>query len=137
LPDQPQWIEIDLGQPRAVDSGRIVWYDTAHFGVEFVVEARLFPEQDWLPLFTDSEGRPSAVDFEFQPQWIRYVRLSGTHFAGQDRMLIRRFHLFACLEAAAGELPTYTPPGEANPQVKDDGQLWATTAEAQGVEDGS
>jgi hypothetical protein len=109
VPDQPQWIEIDLGQPRAVDSGRIIWLDPTHFASEFVVEGRLFPEQDWETLFADRDNRSSHVDFSFQPQWIRYIRLSGTRFAGRDRMMIRRFHLFACPDGAAGELPTREP----------------------------
>jgi glycosyltransferase involved in cell wall biosynthesis len=108
LPDLAQWIEIDLGQPRAVEAGRIAWLDQTNFGVEFAIEGRLYLDQDWEQLFAASENQLSTVEFRFAARWARYVRLSATRFAGQDRMLIRRFHVFACLDqAAAGELPSH------------------------------
>jgi glycosyltransferase involved in cell wall biosynthesis len=100
-PGGEQWIEIDLGQPRAVEAGRIVWLDSMCFGIDFIVEGRLHLDQDWEQLFAATENQSSKVDFTFAARWMRYLRLSGTRFAGQDRMLIRRFHIFSRLDQAA------------------------------------
>ena len=106
-PGRPQWIEIDLGQPCAVEDGRIEWLDQKHFGIAFVIEVRLYADQDWEQIYAARENQSLLVDFSFAARWVRYVRLSGTRLAGQDRMLIRRLQIFACIDqAAAGEMPS-------------------------------
>ena len=101
-----RWVEIDLGGARVVEAGRIEWFDQIHFGIEFAVEGRLYLDEDWDVLYLTKENGSAEVAFKFAPRWMRYVRLSGSRFAGQDHMLIRRFEVFACLdEIAAGALP--------------------------------
>lgn len=87
----PNWIEIDLGAPRAVESLEVDWYDTNNYPTCYRVLAKTIAEAVWHELVCVVDATNHAAIHRFAPVSFRYLRLEASVFAGQQRMLIRSF----------------------------------------------
>jgi hypothetical protein len=91
----PQWIEYDLGAPRRVEAAAIGWWSQPDRALDFTLQGRRDSRAAWTTL-AQVRDNPGLVWRTYLPaSEISQVRLEVTRAAGQGRMLVASFRLFA------------------------------------------
>lgn len=96
----PHFVELDLGAERLLEGAYLRWYDTANHGIDYRIEVRagasgwrrLF--NSWRPVLEVRDNAGVEQSHHFPSVRARHVRLTVTKFAGQQRLLLRRFELY-------------------------------------------
>lgn len=90
----PHFIEMDLGSRRTLSGFLIEWLSNENLGTDFVVQLSvngLF----WKEVIKVSENGSTNCEYVIKPQLARFVKLIVKGTLGQQRLLMKKFEVYA------------------------------------------
>ncbi len=70
-----QWLKVDLGKLRVIDSIAIYW--ASGYGVKYAIEVSV-DGKEWTAVYSENEGKGGVTEIRFKPTRARFVRLRGS-----------------------------------------------------------
>jgi len=99
----PQWLEVDMGQPAAVSGLTILW-ETAHAS-DYAVQTSM-DKKNWTEIYKQTRGDGNTDEIYFKPVVARYVRVFGTKRATGWGYSIREMDIKGANESVSIEAPS-------------------------------